>query len=74
VEARIDSFRRRGAAWLRSTSRHRQRHWPVAELTRLAGQSGLEVLEILGQGAGQPLAPVDEHEHVKAVFVARRRR
>jgi SAM-dependent methyltransferase len=73
--ARIDTFRRRGEAWLRSTSRHRQRHWPVAELTRLAAESGLEVLDILGhaRGAAEPLVPVDEDEHVKAVFVARRR-
>ena len=49
VEARIDTFRHRGATWLRSTSRHRQRHWPVAEITRLAREAGLEVLEILGQ-------------------------
>jgi SAM-dependent methyltransferase len=74
AEARIDTFRRRGATWLRSTSRHCQRHWPVAEITRLAAESGLKVLEILGQARDSlPLASaVDEDEHVKAVFVARR--
>jgi hypothetical protein len=74
AEARIDAFRRRGTAWLRSTSRHRQRHWPIAEITRLAGQAGLEVLEILGQarGSAELVSGVDEDEHFKALFVAQR--
>jgi hypothetical protein len=73
VEARVDAFRRRGATWTRSTSHHRQRHWPVAEITRLAAESGLRILEVLGQHRGAQLEPVcDEHEHIKALFVARR--
>jgi SAM-dependent methyltransferase len=74
AEARIDAFRHRGATWLRSTSRHRQRHWPIPEITRLAHEAGLEVLEVLGQPrAGVELVSgVDEGEHFKAVFVARR--
>jgi hypothetical protein len=74
AEVRIDAFRHRGATWLRSTSRHRQRHWPIAEITRLARAAGLEVLEILGQtrAGAELVSGVDEDEHFKAVFVARR--
>ena len=74
VEARIDTFRRRGTVWHRSTSRHRQRHWPVAEVTRLAEEAGLEVLEVLGQERDglRLVANVNEEVHRKAVFVARR--
>ena len=76
VEARIDAFRRRDTTWQRSSSRHRQRHWPVAELRRQAEEAGLEVLEVLGQEPdGLTLAPeVDEAVHGKALFVARRAR
>ena len=73
VEARIDAFRRRGATWSRSTSRHRQRHWPTAEVLQLASESGLEVVDVLGQHRGARLeADLDEGSHIKALFVARR--
>jgi SAM-dependent methyltransferase len=73
VEARVDAFQHRGTGWLRTTSRHRQRHWPPEELRRAAHEAGLEVLEILGQHRGARLErELDEDRHVKALFVARR--
>jgi SAM-dependent methyltransferase len=73
VEARIDAFRHRGEAWVRSTSRHRQRHWPPAEVSRIAREAGLEILQILGRHRGARLDPgLDERRHHKALFVARR--
>jgi ubiquinone/menaquinone biosynthesis C-methylase UbiE len=73
VEARVDAFRRRDMTWTRSTSLHRQRHWPLAEITRLAAESGLRILEVLGQSRGAQLEPeADEENHIKAMFVARR--
>jgi ubiquinone/menaquinone biosynthesis C-methylase UbiE len=72
VEARIDAFRRRGTTWERASSRHRQRHWPVAEVRRLAEEAGLEVLDVLGQAGDRLDAGVDEDVHGKALFVARR--
>jgi hypothetical protein len=73
AEARVDAFRRRAATWTRSTSHHRQRHWPIGEVLRLAEASGLRILEVLGQHRGAQLEPgCDEGEHIKALFVARR--
>jgi len=74
AEARIDTFRRRGATWLRATSRHRQRHWPIAEIKRLAGEAGLEVVEVLSQARGsmELVSEVDEIEHHKVLVVASR--
>jgi SAM-dependent methyltransferase len=73
VEARVDAFRRRGTTWTRTTSRHRQRHWPLRELERAAEEVGLEILEVLGQRRGAELEPeIDEDRHIKAVFIARR--
>jgi SAM-dependent methyltransferase len=72
VEARIDAFRHRGTTWSRSSGRHRQRHWPAAEVSRIARQAGLEIIEVLGQHRGTRLEPaLDEHRHIKALFVAR---
>jgi SAM-dependent methyltransferase len=75
VEARIDAFRHRGGSWSRSTSRHRQRHWPPAEILQIATECGLEVVDVLGQHRGARLeADLDEHTHIKALYVARRTR
>jgi SAM-dependent methyltransferase len=72
VEARLDAFRRRGSTWTRTTSSHRQRHWPLRELHRAAEAAGLDVLEVLGQQRNATLEPeVDEGRHIKAVFFAR---
>lgn len=73
VEARVDAFQRRGDTWTRSTSHHRQRHWPIGEMRRLAAASGLRIVEVLGQHRGARLEPgCDEDDHIKALFVARR--
>jgi SAM-dependent methyltransferase len=74
AEARVDAFRHRGATWSRSISWHRQRHWPTAVVVHIAREAGLEVLEVLGQHRGARLEPdLDEQEHIKALFIARRR-
>lgn len=73
VEARVDAFRRRDSSWTRTTSRHRQRHWPLRELLRAAEAARLEVLEVLGLERSARLEPeFDEDRHSKAVFIARR--
>ena len=73
VEATVDAFRHRGASWLRSHSRHRQRHWPNAEIVASARAAGLEIVAVLGQSRGAQLEPqLDESRHIKALFVARR--
>ena len=50
---------------------HRQRHWPLADVARIAGSAGLEVVDVLGQHRGARLERVaDETVHGKALFVA----
>jgi SAM-dependent methyltransferase len=72
VEARVDAFQRSRGSWSRSTSDHRQRHWSVDEVCRVASESGLEILEVLGQHRGAKFDPdVREDEHIKALFLAR---
>ena len=53
--------RRRGAGrrlppprhqWSRTSSRHRQRHWPADEVSAIARQAGLEIVEVLGSTGG----------------------
>lgn len=73
VEAQIDAFRHRAGTWQRTTSRHRQRHWPVTDIVRLARDAGLEIVQVLGQHRGAQLEPaVDEERHIKALIVSRR--
>lgn len=60
VEARVDTFRRRPGPWERTSTRLKQRHWPVAEITRQARASGLAVLDVVDDPGG------------RALFVARR--
>lgn len=56
----------------RSTGLHRQRHWPLDEVARIATDAGLEVLDVLGQHRGARLERgADETVHGKALFVAR---
>jgi SAM-dependent methyltransferase len=75
AEARIDAFRHRAPTWSRCTSRHRRRHWPPAEIVRIAGEAGLEILDVVGQHSAAGLEPdLDEGGHIKALFVARRAR
>ena len=54
-----------------STGVHRQRHWPLDDVVRLAGEAGLEVLDVFGQHRGARLERgADEAVHGKALFVA----
>jgi len=61
------------AAWRRTTSTHRERHYPCAVVERLAAQAGLEIVDRRGQSPGVVLhAEIDEHRHSKALFLARK--
>jgi SAM-dependent methyltransferase len=59
--------------WRRTTSRHRERHYPVAAIEELAAEAGLAIVDRRGQSPGVVLHPdVDEQRHGKALFLARR--
>jgi SAM-dependent methyltransferase len=52
---------------------HRQRHFPEAEVLAALESAGLECLAVLGHGLdGIPTQPLDEAEHNKAIYIARR--
>ena len=71
AEATIDVFTASGPGWSRTRSVHRQRHWPSAEVARIARHAGLRVVAMLGQRHGAILDPlVDESTHSKVLFVA----
>lgn len=71
AEASIEIFlQSRHGMWRRSTSRHRQRHWPVETAAGIAASAGMTVLACHGQHRGATLDPfVDEAVHAKALFV-----
>jgi SAM-dependent methyltransferase len=77
-EVRIDVFSpdaddADGETWRRTTSVHRERHYPVADISRLAADAGLTIVGSRGQSPGIVLDPdVDEGRHTKALFLARR--
>lgn len=53
---------------------HRQRHFPEQDVLDVLRRSGLEILDVAGQhvdGIGLQ-RPLDESEHTKAVYIARR--
>lgn len=55
------------------THLHRQRHFPEAEVLELIEGAGLECLDVFGHGFDAvPKQPLDELEHTKAVYIARR--
>ena len=55
-----------------STGLHRQRHWPLEDVARIAGEAGLEIARVFGQHRGALLErDADEAIHFKALFVAR---
>jgi SAM-dependent methyltransferase len=55
-----------------STLRHRQRHFPEAEVVATLEHAGFECLDIYGHGLdGIPRQPLDESIHTKAIYVAR---
>jgi SAM-dependent methyltransferase len=54
-----------------STLRHRQRHFPEAEVVGALERAGLECLDVYGHGLdGIPRQPLDESIHTKAIYVA----
>jgi SAM-dependent methyltransferase len=72
-EVRIDVFSSGGGdTWRRTTSVHREQHYPVEDVARLAAEAGLEIVACRGQSPGIVLdAHVDEDRHTKALFLAR---
>jgi SAM-dependent methyltransferase len=72
AQATVDVFAPAGEGlWERRSSVHRQRHWPVDVVCRLAGQAGLRVLAVHGQHPGAVLEDsLDELAHSKAVYLA----
>lgn len=73
VEATVEVFKADGVdVWRRSTSTHRQRHWPQATIERLAIDARLEILGVHGQRPGVQIDQhLDELVHIKAIYVAR---
>ena len=52
---------------------HRQRHFPEAEVLAALASAGLECLDVYGHHYDAvPKQPLDEIEHTKAVYIARR--
>jgi SAM-dependent methyltransferase len=72
VDVAIDVFAPTGDdAWRRTTSRHRQRHWPSAAVEHLAALAGLEVIDVRGQRPGAVIdVDLDELVHIKAIYLA----
>jgi SAM-dependent methyltransferase len=59
--------------WRRSTSTHRECHYPVATIERLIADAGLVLVDRRGQSPGVVLHPeIDEQSHSKALFLARK--
>jgi SAM-dependent methyltransferase len=73
AEVIVHAFSPAGAAWRRSTSVHRQRHWPLEQLSALAEEAGLRPVAVRGQLPGALFEDfVDENRHTKIVVVATR--
>ncbi len=71
AQAKVDVFARHGSTWQLSSGVHRQRHYAADEMSRMAANAGLRVLDILGQSPGARLTPLaDEQSHPKLLFVA----
>jgi SAM-dependent methyltransferase len=73
ARARLDIFARRDGCWVRSTSRHEQRHHPEPLLRRAIERAGLRLHGVYGQDPAVNLeAGVDELRHSKAIYLASR--
>jgi SAM-dependent methyltransferase len=74
TEIALDVFTARGdGLWARRQARQAHRHYPVAEIRRLARAAGLRVLDVRGQRRGGVLAPaLDEAHDRKALFLLAR--
>ncbi|HEX7299604.1 MAG TPA: class I SAM-dependent methyltransferase [Solirubrobacteraceae bacterium] len=73
AEARLEVFERDAlaGAWRRSTSHHRQRHHPLAEIVDALTTAGLRMLAVHGLTEDAVIdETVDEHRHSKAILVA----
>lgn len=73
VEIAIDVFTHCGDdCWQRSSSCHRQRHWPRSTVEQLCRCAGVELLEVRGQQPGAVIREtLEESVHTKAIYVAR---
>jgi SAM-dependent methyltransferase len=61
----------RDGLWARTSSVHRQRHWPPEAVRAAAGRAGLRILAVHGQHPGAVIdAFLDETVHTKAVYLA----
>jgi SAM-dependent methyltransferase len=70
VAATVEVFAPQGDLWVRSSSRHEQRHWDRDDLERTAAEAGLRVLAVFGQHRGARLEPeFDEFVHTKALYL-----
>lgn len=64
-----------GDAWSRVRTVHRLRHHPEGQVRSALAAAGLDCVAVHGSRPDGELDPwLDEREHVKAVYVARRRR
>jgi SAM-dependent methyltransferase len=71
VEVAVHAFTPGDRGWRRSSSVHRQRHWPLATLRRVATAAGLRVVAVRGQRPGAVLDDVlDEDLRTKLLVVA----
>jgi SAM-dependent methyltransferase len=72
AEATVELFAPAGnGLWRRSSSVHRQRHWPPQVVRALADRAGLRILAVHGQRPGAVIDDaLDELVHTKAVYVA----
>jgi hypothetical protein len=72
AEAAIEAFEEEpDGSWLRTTSRHVQRHRPLAEVAKAIAEAGLELRAVRGQARGARLEPyAGELTHPKLVYLA----
>jgi SAM-dependent methyltransferase len=76
AEVQVDVFapaRDDAGLWRRTTTTHRERHYPVATIEDLVADAGLVLVDRRGQSPGVVMhADVDEERHAKALFLARK--
>jgi len=66
----VDIFRRDGESWSRDRFVQPHRHYPIEELVALAGDAGLQLVQVYGQRSGGVLDDsVDESRDHKAVLI-----
>jgi SAM-dependent methyltransferase len=70
VAATVHVFAAEGDVWVRSSSRHEQRHWAREELESGVERASLRVAAVFGQHRGARLEPeFDELTHTKALYI-----